>query len=603
MSVIELAQEQCFIEDMAQTENLFRQAGERFQNHADRIKELATRLRDEQLNLAVLGQFKRGKSSLINALLCGELLPTSTIPLTALPTVIRWGKKRRVLITFENGRIEEREFENDKMLSAFLSQYVAEEQNPRNHYDVKQVEVKYPAEFLAGGVTLIDTPGVGSTFKHNTETSIQFLDQCDAALFVISADPPITESEIEFLQAVKGHIRRLFFVLNKIDYLNVNERETVIAFLRTVLKEQGDITEAIKVYGLSARQALVAKQVGDACLLEHSGLTVLEKDLLEFYHKEKKTVLVAAIRTKFTAVLREASLELELCIKALELPVAELESKKHRLLEKLAAIEEERRRASDLLAGDRKRALEFLEDQVAEVRQKAQLQLETLVTEFRFNPKRLLFEQEVYDAVVQAVPVFFNQALHFMEDYFGNYIADILAPHQQRADEFVTSVRQTAAEIFSIDYQLPEQANFFQMKRQPYWINDKWQTDASVIPRSWLEALLPETIRQARFRKRLEQHLDKLITHNVENLRWALLQNIETAFRTFSEVLNTRLTDAISTTNQAVETAILMKSNQVEIVEMELFRLRKMLEQVNQYVQRVENYSEYRSYFNTFSNK
>jgi predicted GTPase len=64
---------------------------------------------------------------------------------------------------------------------------------------------------------LIDTPGIGSTHRHNTGMTLRFLPQCDAALFLVSADPPITEVEVAFLIEVRNRVQDLFFVMNKMD--------------------------------------------------------------------------------------------------------------------------------------------------------------------------------------------------------------------------------------------------------------------------------------------------------------------------------------------------------------------------------------------------
>ena len=82
-----------------------------------------------------------------------------------------------------------------------LTAFVTEEANPRNVLNVARVDVFLPAQLLERGVVLIDTPGVGSTHRHQTAAADAVLPECDAALFVVSADPPITEIEIDYLCA------------------------------------------------------------------------------------------------------------------------------------------------------------------------------------------------------------------------------------------------------------------------------------------------------------------------------------------------------------------------------------------------------------------
>ncbi|MCX5841974.1 MAG: dynamin family protein, partial [Deltaproteobacteria bacterium] len=122
---------------------------------------------------------------------------------------------------------------------------------------VLQVEITHPAEILRD-VVLIDTPGIGSTYRHNTEATMNFLPQCDAALFLVSADPPITEVEVAFLQEIKSRVTRLFFVLNKVDYLTDSERETALEFYRTILTRDAGINPDTPIFTTSARKGLRA---------------------------------------------------------------------------------------------------------------------------------------------------------------------------------------------------------------------------------------------------------------------------------------------------------------------------------------------------------
>ena len=210
---------------------------------ASEFRTLAERLDTGRFHLAVLGQFKRGKSTLINALLGEPLLPSSVIPLTAIPTLITHGDRKSIRIRFEDGR-EDEIVVNDHLplLHDTLLRYVSEEFNPKNKQGILQVEVTHPSPVLAQGVVLIDTPGIGSVHQHNTEMTLKYLNQCDAALFLVSADPPITEVEVAFLQTIRKAVTKVFFVLNKVDYLSVDEQETALAFFQAVLRERADIT-------------------------------------------------------------------------------------------------------------------------------------------------------------------------------------------------------------------------------------------------------------------------------------------------------------------------------------------------------------------------
>jgi hypothetical protein len=177
------------------------------------------RLARGRFHLAVLGQFKRGKSTLLNALLGEAVLPTAVVPAYRHPDV---HPARRV--HFQGQREpQDAQFQAVGQLGDFLAGFVTETGNPRNKLEVAQVEMFHPAALLGKGVVLIDTPGIGSTFRHNIEATLNLLPQCDAALFLVSADPPITEVEVEFLRQVRSKVARLFFILNKVEFL-ANEK-------------------------------------------------------------------------------------------------------------------------------------------------------------------------------------------------------------------------------------------------------------------------------------------------------------------------------------------------------------------------------------------
>ena len=171
---------------------------------------------------------------------------------------------------------------------------------------------------------LIDTPGIGSTLKHNTEAAFQVLPECDAVLFVVSADPPITELEIDYLRRLKSETTRIFYVVNKADYLQPEDRRTLVDFLQKTLAEKALIDAEPQIFCVSARDGLTARETGAEQLLAASGIGALEDHLVRSLVTEKRRWLDRAIRSKAADVLTHAAAELDLRQRALAMPLEEL---------------------------------------------------------------------------------------------------------------------------------------------------------------------------------------------------------------------------------------------------------------------------------------
>lgn len=112
---------------------------------AEEARDLANRISEGRFYVACIGQFKRGKSTLINALIGDPVLPVGFTPVTAVPTVIRFGDQRRARIQVGNGSWQD-------VPVSDLNQYVSEEFNPENTKGVRGVEVFTPSSLLVGGM-------------------------------------------------------------------------------------------------------------------------------------------------------------------------------------------------------------------------------------------------------------------------------------------------------------------------------------------------------------------------------------------------------------------------------------------------------------------
>ena len=190
---------------------------------------LAARVSAGRFYLACIGQFKRGKSTLINALIEDPVLPVGFTPVTAVPTVIRYGEQRRA-------RIHGRDSSWQEIGVGDLKEYVSEEHNPENVKGMEGAEVFVPSPLLASGMCLVDTPGLGSAFGGNTAATQAFIPHIDAALVVLGADPPLAGDELAVVKAVAQQVRHLIVVLNKADRTTDAERAAAAQFTERLLK-------------------------------------------------------------------------------------------------------------------------------------------------------------------------------------------------------------------------------------------------------------------------------------------------------------------------------------------------------------------------------
>jgi len=210
-------------------------------------RETAVRLAEGRFHVACIGQFKRGKSTLLNALVGEPVLPMGIVPVTSAITVLRHGP-RHASVTFEDGRTEAIPVEE-------IARFVSEAKNPENRLRVHVVEVFLPSPLLASGLCLVDTPGLGSVSEGNSAVTRRFVPQVDAALVVIGADPPISGDEVTLVEQVAPQARHLFLVINKSDRLTEAERVEGARFATEVLSRRLRRPMG-RVYQVSATEGL-----------------------------------------------------------------------------------------------------------------------------------------------------------------------------------------------------------------------------------------------------------------------------------------------------------------------------------------------------------
>jgi small GTP-binding protein len=326
------------------------------------LAELHDRLRQRRLRVLVAGEAKRGKSTLINALLGRQVLPSGVTPLTALATAVRYGRHEGVTAALRDGRSE------SYPVSA-LDDLVTERGNPGNRRGLASVTVTVDAPLLAHGVELVDTPGTGSVYTHNTAEAELALETMDAAVFVLTADPPVSASERDLMSRVARLSVSMFVVLNKADYLSADasprrgsvdgslghrhsELAEALEFTARVAAEAAG--RPVRLYPLSARAALTA--CGD------TGFTAFAADFADYLDSGRTSDLrqsVAAHAQRLAHSLRD---EADLTRRAAQLRTGDASGRVEAFRERLAAVGVRRQDAADVAAAESARLLTALND-------------------------------------------------------------------------------------------------------------------------------------------------------------------------------------------------------------------------------------------------
>lgn len=283
------------------------------------LEETKRRLIDNKFTLVVLGEFKRGKSTFINALLGEKLLPSAVIPLTAIPTVLEYSLNVEGVVLFKDGSQKNIRCEE-------LADYVTERKNPHNIKNANRVNLYIPSDFLKNGIILVDTPGVGSLHSHNTAAAYEYLPQSDAGVFVISVDAPLSLVEMEYLHDVMAYVNELFFIINKIDLVGEEDIKEVLELTRKSLKEKLEIVDP-KVFPLSALKALEGKLDKNSKQVACSGIIEFEDALSSFIQNGKIKLIKEASAAKVTRIADELKIELLLWRKGMEEPQEQLRAK------------------------------------------------------------------------------------------------------------------------------------------------------------------------------------------------------------------------------------------------------------------------------------
>lgn len=535
---------------------------QKIENHSDGIyAELKDKIQNNVFNLVVLGQFKRGKTSLINALLGAELLPTAVVPLTSIATILKYGESLRIQVFFNDGRVQEIDLDS-------LPQYVTEKGNPKNEKEVQEVVISYPSAYLRDGVRLIDTPGVGSVYEHNTDVAYQYLPKSDAALFLLSVDQPVSKEELNFLKEVREYSHRIFFLQNKADYVGLEDLKESMAFVKNILSES--LGDEIKIFPVSAKWALQGKTSGSEELLKKSRLPEFENILNTFLMQEKGKVLLLSVTQNLLRLLSQASLKVELAMKSLATPLEELQKKIKLFEEKKEEILVEKDDFFLLLDGAVKQIIqEVLEKDTQAFRkdlsQKISDNLGSRYREYSGLPLKEMQRRMEEDLIAEVQQAFVTWR-KLEEDKLSKTFEASCRRFISRIDEMVDTLLNFSAELFSVPFDIVKAEALWSSKSRFYY-KFKDQPVGIEIMTSSLTLMLPKFIGEKVLLKKLREFIQEVIDRQAGRIVSDFRERLEQSKLSFRWEMLQRIEATLEGISKAIEKGLSQKSRDEETVE------------------------------------
>ena len=263
----------------------------------EQLDELRQLVQDERFSVVVIGEFSRGKSTFINALLGAALIPMDVLPETAVIHALHYGEEPALTVVRRDGSTEKGEASSE-----YLQQFVVGNQDVDA---VSYIKIAYPADFLAGNVLLVDTPGVSDMDEQRAEITYGFLPQADVVIVLLDATAPLKKTEKDFInqRVLPQGIRRVIFVANKADHIDPEEVPDNYAEIlqKRLDKAFGESLEG-ELFLVSAKLALDSALQKNASLWEQSGMEVLTARLREIFAAERAGIRDSRLQWQYRRI-------------------------------------------------------------------------------------------------------------------------------------------------------------------------------------------------------------------------------------------------------------------------------------------------------------
>jgi hypothetical protein len=473
------------------------------------------------------------------------------VPLTSVITLLSYGETASAQIVFENG-------ERRGVFVADIAAYATERGNPKNAKGVAEVHISCPTDWLRSGIRLVDTPGVGSIYRHNTDVAWGFLPKADAVLLVLSVEQPLSAEERDFLVFIRSQTAKTFFLLNKIDLLQETDLHDAVEFTRQALADTAGGT--VMLFPVSAR--LASAQTEDA--IRRSGFPELRQSLDNFLRHGRETALHESAIRQLMRLLAQTRAQVELKRNVLATPLDDLRHKTAVFAAKKQEILQVRDDSALLLGKEAVRMwIEHLDVEIAAFRAALYAQLDESIggivaQNSALSTRRLsaLLERTVIDQIRAGYDGWRSE----QNQRLGQEFACWCARRARQVDDSVDELFRFSAELFRIEYEAVHVEALWTVRSEFYY---KFWSEPPSLRRlaAALVLMLPRRFGHRLLRTRFSTIAHECVDTQSGRTRYDFLQRLDASVRDFRHELTVRMETAIAGIESAIRSGTVLQES------------------------------------------
>lgn len=506
-----------------------------------RAARLADRLAAGCFHVAVVGDFKRGKSTVVNALMGCTVLPTGVVPCTAVITEVRSGSGSATVIRLDGT--------TERVTVGEIADFVTETANPDNRRGVERVVVGVPGSLLDSGLVIIDTPGLGSVHDHNTQAARQALADADGAIVVLGADAPLSRNERDLLEVLSARRAPVFVVVNRCDVVDQSDHVEIRDF---VGEHVGRAIESTELYLVSARAALRAK-AGDTRAGDPGDFPAFEAALRRFARDDLRETRSATALYELNGLADEAEERVRIHEATARLRADELAAR-------MLAFERAAEEQSRLLDDD----LHLLDRDLEVVREELAMRLAQLAREATTEARRSMaaatttaeapLEQALSDEIQHQVQTQMEAIRTVTRVWIATEWDRCAAKVRDRVQDRADSLRATAGRLFDVSLR-PIDVPSVEDQPDPFSLLFVRVGSSTEAFEALGRRLLTRGVRHRRALARAIRGLDQELDKHAGRARVALCEQLLGAEHQYAERLRDELDAFVTVIRQCADRA------------------------------------------------